>query len=260
MRPQRRRRITALAVLLVLCLALNVLPAVKHAVTSTVARALATVLNLDDSSQQHQASAIANGLIADQRDDAKAAASGAEQLRNRQDALAGRLVMGRAISLSAIGQTTARVQLNVGSADGVQRDRAVVTDAGLLGRITQVSAHTSTATLITDDSSVVAARVKGKPTLGALAGRRTGVTATDSRPALSFTVPSGAKVAAGDVLVTAGSADSVPYPAGIKIGRVVSVDADQGQPERTALVRPYSSTTGIDVVGVVTTPSAKKAS
>ena len=55
----------------------------------------------------------------------------------------------------------------------------------------------------------------------------------------------------GDTVVTAGSPNGFPYPAGIPLGKVSRVEADHGQAERNAAVRPFVDPGALEVVGVL---------
>lgn len=134
-------------------------------------------------------------------------------------------VVGR---VSNVEQT---VQLDRGSADGVHEDQPVVTAAGLVGRVVEVSRTRSAVRLVTDPASAVGARVSRSGDLGIVEG-----TGPDRPLTLGLLEP-GPAVAHGDLVVTSGGADS-PFPGGIPLGRVTAVVQPPGALDPEADVEP----------------------
>ena len=247
-----RRRGAAVLVLIAVFAAVNLVPGLKGGISAAAADVTATALNLDTTAVTDRATDIANQRLRAADADTQSAQQGERELRNHLPIAAPRLIIGRAIAASSRNQGSTRtVQLNIGSADGVQRDRAVVSAQGLLGRISDVSAHSSVMTLLNDASSTVAARGQKSSALGALSGQNPSGLRLRSTPRLTFTVGAGSGLRTGETLVTAGSPNNTPYPPGLRIGKVISIDADRGQPERTATVAPFAAMAAVDVVGVV---------
>ena len=91
------------------------------------------------------------------------------------------------------------IKISAGSSDGVSRNDAVITDDGLIGRISKVTGGTSEVALITDGESGVAARVVGKGPEGLVSG----VVGNPGRLDLSL-IQGDKEVKDGDQLVTAG--------------------------------------------------------
>lgn len=117
------------------------------------------------------------------------------------------------------------VTINRGWADGIERDRPVMADGGLIGRVRVMTEHTSTILLITDPNSAldvmdVRSRVRGL-LVGALKGT------TLNRPAaltqLEY-VSQDSDIREGDTLITSGM-DGV-YPKGLPVGRVQELRKD----------------------------------
>lgn len=157
------------------------------------------------------------------------------------------------VGFSTTGQADVlrRVTLDVGSADGVRRDQAVVAASGLAGRTIAVTAHSSTVQLITDPAAVVGVRVGDSGSLGWVSSTTPqGLTSRDPGR-LTLQLVDGATVRAGQRLTTLGSPGNSPYPQGISVGTVVSVDPDRGQGGTTAVVEPTAALSRLNVVGVV---------
>lgn len=154
---------------------------------------------------------------------------------------------------TVIGRDSSNFQqslvIDIGTEDGVAKDMPVVGGEGLVGRIIQASASTSTVLLIVDPSSDVASRVAETGEVGVLAGggRR------DMR--LTLLNPN-AIVTAGDTVVTASyqptRAGSSVFPEGIPIGTISRVDPPGGNVTRRAFVKPAVDFTTLDFVLVVT--------
>jgi len=132
--------------------------------------------------------------------------------------------------------------IDAGSTDGVKPDMTVLTGAGLVGRVKQVSAATSLIVLAGDPAATVGARMAGTGELGLVTGGGTG--------SMSLTLLNpNAVVRPGDRLVTGPYGQST-YVAGVPIGEVIGVGTGGAGPP-TATVRPYVQFTRLDVVGVV---------
>ena len=144
------------------------------------------------------------------------------------------------------------IKISAGSSDGVSRNDAVITEDGLIGRVSEVTGGTSEVTLITDSSSgAVTARVVGSGPEGLVSG----VVGAPGR--LDFGLIQGDKeVKDGDRLVTAGftseSGLSSRYPADIPIGQVVeTIPAEQQQREQVN-VEPFADLADLSQVTVLT--------
>jgi len=134
------------------------------------------------------------------------------------------------------------VTIDAGSSDGIEPGQTVLDGNGLVGRTLRVGPFTSTVLLITDPGFTVGARLTRAGTVGLASG--------DGRD-LVLTLVQGGRAEVGDGLLTTGSDTFVP---GVPIGRVTSVDAAAGALVTTAVVDPFTDTSSLDLVGVVTSP------
>ncbi|MCX6395550.1 MAG: rod shape-determining protein MreC [Propionibacteriales bacterium] len=158
------------------------------------------------------------------------------------------LVGARVIAIGPVQSFTRSVTIDVGTSSGVTKNMTVLNNDGLVGRVVQATSSTATVLLIVDTESVVGARLGTNSEIGFLRGR--GSIADSGRLDLELVdnavVPSG-----GDVVVTWGSQNGVPYVAGIPIGRVESVVSSPRQSSRIAVIVPFVDFSALDVVGVV---------
>ncbi len=103
-----------------------------------------------------------------------------------------------------------------GSEDGVRSDRAVLTDAGLVGKTSRVLAHMSEVVLVTDELCRVAAMVEGTREKGIVSGER-GALGQGGDLRLRFLSRNG-EVAPGMNVFSSG--DGGVFPSRLLIGRV----------------------------------------
>lgn len=170
----------------------------------------------------------------------KADAGTSTGLHTAAERVGTRVVMARVVAVDSAARS---LSVNAGREDGIEANTAVLDTAGLVGRVSRVAAHTATVLLLVDPLSTVGVRsaVSGQiATLQGTGGELCRLTLFDRN----------ARVRVGENLVTFGSRDSRPYPAGIAVGQVVSVRDAPGGFE--ALVRPHARFGTLDAVGIVT--------
>jgi rod shape-determining protein MreC len=90
---------------------------------------------------------------------------------------------------------------------------------------------------------------------GTLGSVGSGAQGEHRRPAgeLNLTVVERGAVRPGDVVTTLGSVGGSPFPSGLRVGTVTSVDEVPGDLTPTAAVRPAVDLTTLGVVGVLRT-------
>jgi rod shape-determining protein MreC len=138
------------------------------------------------------------------------------------------------------------ITIGRGSADGVQKDMAVIAPGGIVGRIIgNPAAHASRVQLIIDRNAAAGAFTERTHSGGMVAG-------VDKDPPLIMDLVSNlADVKPGDVVVASG-VDGI-YPKGFVIGRVETSERGTGL-YRTITVRPAVDFSSIEEVLVVTVP------
>jgi rod shape-determining protein MreC len=117
-----------------------------------------------------------------------------------------------------------------------------------VGRVLSATRTTAVVLLVLDTDSVVGGRLGSNLEIGFLRGR--GVTGDRGRLDLDL-VDHSVSPATGDVVVTWGSQNGVPYVAGIPIGKVESVYSTPRELAKHAVIDPFVDFTSLDVVGVV---------
>ncbi len=158
------------------------------------------------------------------------------------------VIPARVVAYGSAQTFSGTVTLDAGSNDGLAADMCVLNGSGIVGKIVAVGLTTSTVQLVTDDDSVVGARLVKTGDAGALQG--TGQPGESILRLLDPTSP----VKEGDQLVTFGSPDGKPYVAGLPLGTVIGLRGEPGQADREAIVAPAARMSSLDIVGVVVNP------
>ncbi|MDY7041753.1 MAG: rod shape-determining protein MreC, partial [Chloroflexota bacterium] len=104
--------------------------------------------------------------------------------------------------------------INVGAEQGIARRMPVVTDRGLVGRISEVGPNWCKVLLITDPSSSVSALIQTTRATGSVHGQIDGNLLMDL-------IPQKDAVHKGDIVLTSGMGSN--FPKGLVIGQVVEV-------------------------------------
>jgi len=133
-----------------------------------------------------------------------------------------------------------------GSLDGVKLNMPVVTDGGLVGRVTAVGPLTSQVDLITRDKSGVGGVVGEIGTSNALGV----VSGTSKKDIVEMRYVAGSfDVQAGQSVYTTGQ-DGI-YPPGLKIGEIVEVISGSATTPHRIFIRPSAGLTSMQEVGVL---------
>jgi rod shape-determining protein MreC len=143
------------------------------------------------------------------------------------------------------------VQIDQGSSAGAEKNDAVVTGDGLVGRITDVTPNTAQVELITDHNNAVSAQVMPNGPTGIVEPE-----VGDPEDLLLDYISSDEPVQENQTLVTAGWSNgqiSSAYPPGIPIGRVSSTDAAEPEQEFQRIhVEPFVELRELGYVQVLT--------
>ncbi|NPV66956.1 MAG: rod shape-determining protein MreC [Anaerolineae bacterium] len=146
-------------------------------------------------------------------------------------------VIGRDISAF-----TRVIFINRGARDGVTEGMPVVTEKGLVGRVTQVSANAAQVLLITDPISAVNARLLNSRAEGSVLGQAGGLRMTY--------IDLNATLQEGDTAVTSGLGGN--FPEGIIIGQVTSIRQFQFELFQEAEIRSLNDFDRLETVLVIT--------
>ncbi|MGL4521927.1 MAG: rod shape-determining protein MreC, partial [Bacilli bacterium] len=137
--------------------------------------------------------------------------------------------------------------IDKGERDGIQKDMAVITADGLIGKVKSVSQFSSTVQLVSsaDRTNKVTAVVQGKDNIfGLIEGY------DEERQQLVFQkIPADAKVKKGQTVITSGLGGV--FPRGLIIGVVAEVTEDSYGLTQTAYIDPAANLYDINEVVVV---------
>jgi rod shape-determining protein MreC len=136
------------------------------------------------------------------------------------------------------------VEINRGSADGVAVGEPVTSAGGLVGSVTNVSAHLATVTLMDDPSFTVGVRDLRSGVIGAALGEGEG------NPLEVIGVNVGQPVKKGDELITSGLSLE-HFPAGIPVGTVSAVGAVPGVLQLAISMKPLADLSNLEYVRVL---------
>jgi rod shape-determining protein MreC len=159
-----------------------------------------------------------------------------------------RLVAARVVGIGPSQSFSRTVTIDAGTSSGVRADMTVLNGDGLVGRVVRATRTTATVLLVVDRSSVVGGRLGSNLEIGNVSG--TGSLSGHGRLDLDL-VDDSVMPARGDVVVTWGSKDGVPYVAGVPIGTVQSVFSTPRNQAVRAVLTPFVDFSALDVVGVV---------
>ena len=157
--------------------------------------------------------------------------------------------------LTRSSQFSQEITIAAGASRGIRKDDPVVTEAGLVGKVTRATPTVSRVTLLSDATSAVAAEDIKSRAYGVIRHGAGGGSAL-----FLDRVPKEEVVRVGDVVVTAGTQlGALPdiYPKGIPIGRVTSSGQTDTQPFKSIQVEPYAGLSSLDAV-VVLVPKTRR--
>jgi rod shape-determining protein MreC len=135
------------------------------------------------------------------------------------------------------------ILIDIGSSNGIEPGMPVVTERGLVGRVTDVYRNAARVLLITDSSSNVNTMLQNTRLRGMLRGR------TGQLPIMDY-LPQDQQILVGDIVVTSGEGGS--FPIGIPVGQVVEVEQNDVEMFQRAVVRTTVDFDTLETVLVVT--------
>lgn len=130
-----------------------------------------------------------------------------------------------------------KIILNKGSKHGVEKNMAVMTAEGLIGKITVVTSYTSEVELLNTNNS----NYRVSAYVQSAAGDNYGLIEeydTDKNELLIKRLPPDSEIQPGEMVVTSGLGGI--FPKGIPIGEVVEAVADEYGLTKTARVKPFA--------------------
>jgi rod shape-determining protein MreC len=139
------------------------------------------------------------------------------------------------------------ITIDKGTSEGVHGDMAVISPAGIVGRVIQPSPRAAKIQLLIDRNAAAGAMVERTRAQGVVIG-------TGADELRMDYVSGSAEVKAGDVVVTSGI-DGI-YPKGFVIGQIQSVKRGAGG-YSSIVVRPAVDFSALEAVLIVVTPRPK---
>ncbi|HSR46647.1 MAG TPA: rod shape-determining protein MreC [Anaerolineales bacterium] len=153
----------------------------------------------------------------------------------------------RYVAARVIGQDVSpfirSIWLGQGSDEGIQQGMPVVTERGLVGRISEVYATVSRVQLITDPTSVVNVRLQTSRADGSLEAQVNGELWVDL-------IDQSASVTPGELVLTSGLGGS--FPADIPVGQVVTVRKRDYELFQQAVIQSSADFETLEIVLVIT--------
>ena len=135
------------------------------------------------------------------------------------------------------------INIGVGSDRGVLHGMPVVTDEGLVGRVTEITAGASRVQLITDPASAVNVQLQGSRADGLLAAQPNGELWVEL-------IDQNATVEPGELVLTSGLGGA--FPADIPVGHVVSVRRRDFELFQRAVIQPTVNFDDLEIVLLIT--------
>ncbi len=152
------------------------------------------------------------------------------------------------IIVRSVDPRSATVVIDRGSKDGVETGMAVIVGNGILvGKVTALKERVSTVTLVSDQSSRLAAASSGGNRLFGL------VEGSGNQVARLTLVPQSESLERDDIIVTAGTEEKIPP--NLVIGIVNDVQGTDTDPFKSASVEPLAKRDQLNIV-MVLLPSA----
>jgi rod shape-determining protein MreC len=135
------------------------------------------------------------------------------------------------------------ITLDIGKEEGIARNMPVVTDRGLVGRISEVGSGWSRVLLIIDPSSTVSALTQSTRASGSVEGQADG-------SLVMRAIPQEDTVSVGDTVFTSGLGGN--FPRQILIGQVIDAERRDYELYQTATVQPTVDFDHLEAVLIIT--------
>ncbi len=135
------------------------------------------------------------------------------------------------------------VYVDVGASNGVARHMPVITERGLVGRVTAVGPNSAQVLLLIDPSSAVNALIQNGRATGIVRGNIDGTLTMDR-------IPQGETVRHGDIVLTSGLGGN--FPSKLVIGQVTEVLQHDQDMFQTAKIRPSVDFYKLEILLIVT--------
>lgn len=151
------------------------------------------------------------------------------------------------VTAKVIGRTPVNwfstMTINVGSADGITKNMAVIASKGLVGRVINVANYSSEVMLVFDSNSAVGGMSQVTRTPGVLEGD------ADTGMLRMIHIPKDLPIRKKQTIVTSGFGSI--YPQGLPVGKVTKVEIESNGLVKVATVSPFVDFNRLEEVFVV---------
>ena len=155
-----------------------------------------------------------------------------------------KVVAAKVIAFDSAGNFEETITLDIGSSSGLSRDMTVISGKGVVGVVKSVTSRSAIVQLISDPGFRMGVRIAGTQAMGILSGEGSSTFTLELLDARST-------VKEGDVLLSRGSTGNRPFPPGLPVGVVTSVDDSIGALTKSATVRAFANLGSQGVVSVI---------
>jgi len=135
------------------------------------------------------------------------------------------------------------ITIDVGRTSGIERNMPVITDRGLVGRISEVGETWSRVLLIVDPQSTVNALTQSTRASGAIQGQADG-------SLIMRSIPQRDTVSVGDTVFTSGLGGN--FPRQLLIGQIIEADRQDYELYQSAIVQPTVDFDHLEAVLIIT--------
>lgn len=136
--------------------------------------------------------------------------------------------------------------IDVGTGEGVTKDMPVISASGVVGFISDAYPHSSRVQLLTDPRTSVGAIIQRPESRVASVVRGNGNVPTEPQ---FVNIAKDADILEGDTLVTSGF--GTIYPKGLPIGTIISIQGDDNDFVKYAVIRPFVDFSKLEEVMVI---------
>ena len=137
--------------------------------------------------------------------------------------------------------------ISKGTLHGIGVNMPIITDAGLVGYITEVGATWSKAVVLTETATAVGGYIERSGALGVVEG--TYELRTEGLCRMVY-IEAESDIRIGDKVITSGIGGV--YPRGLLVGRVSAIEVDEASRTLTAIIEPAADLDSISKVMIVT--------
>lgn len=214
---------------------------------SPVGNFFGDIANIGEANEKLDQLKLENKRLLEELAEAEDVKGELKQLKDVLD-LAGRggykVVAAKVIALESSGNFEDTITLDIGSSSAISRDMTVISGKGVVGVVKSVTSRSAIVQLISDPGFRMGVRIAGTQAMGILAGEGSSSFSLELLDARGT-------VKEGDVLLSRGSTGNRPFPPGLPVGVVTSVDDSIGALTKSATVRSFADLGSQGVVSVI---------